>query len=132
MFLNSSTQSVFLPPLDIDEINKKMDSYVSSALKAYTDGYYVTYGDLFIPTTHFNTVPVDMVGQVPKLALMASKPLLAIVGSFVTAAAFLLFYLGVGMVQGTMTRKPLTLTSALWAAQRTHQFNSSCGTTHNI
>jgi hypothetical protein len=65
MFLNSSTQSMFLPPLDIDEINKKMDSYVSSASKAYTDGYYVTYGDSFIPTTHFNTVPVDTVGQVP-------------------------------------------------------------------
>ncbi|KIM77077.1 hypothetical protein PILCRDRAFT_91279 [Piloderma croceum F 1598] len=76
MFLNSSTQLVFLPPLDIDEINKKMDSYVSSASKAYTDGYYVTYnGDSFIPTTHFNTVPVDTVGQVPKLALMASKSL---------------------------------------------------------
>ena len=70
-----------------------MDSYISSASKAYSDGYYVTYGDSFISTVYFSTVTVDMVGQVPKLALMVSKPLLAIVGSFVTAAEFLLFYL---------------------------------------
>lgn len=70
--IDDTSRPFGIPPLKLDAINQKMDIFLASAAKAYTDGYR-SAGQLSLGD--FRTISVAAMGQRQRLKLITSRPL---------------------------------------------------------
>jgi hypothetical protein len=113
-----------VPVLDLDTIQDKLNLYIGSASKAYTDGYYPEDGSLLVAAPV--RVQVDAQGEKQRLALVTSKPIWGVTMVCTISAGLLLGVLWMGIGEGR-EREPLDLESMLRALQTSRLLDEDTG-----